>query len=67
VSWSYGTFLEHPISARSAKLLPANWGATFTRQKMGPAAMVISCLDTPKVELVATNFSAASLGSGFEK
>ena len=67
MSCSYGTFLEHPISARSVKLLPPNWGATFTWQKMAPAAMVISCLDTAKVELVATNFSAASLGSGFEK
>src|SRR5215211_5984849 len=35
VSCSYGTFLEHPISARSGKLLPPNRGATSTRQKIG--------------------------------
>jgi Transposase IS116/IS110/IS902 family len=36
-------------------------------RRSAPAAMVISYLDTPQVGLVATNFSAASLGSGFEK
>jgi hypothetical protein len=35
VSCSYGTFLEHPISARSGKLLPLNRGATSTWQKIG--------------------------------
>ena len=35
VSCSYGTFLEHPISARVGKWLPPNRGATSTRQKIG--------------------------------
>jgi hypothetical protein len=35
VSCSYGTFLEHPISARVGKWLSPNKGATSTRQKIG--------------------------------
>jgi hypothetical protein len=70
VSCSYGTFLEHPISVRVGKWLPPNRGATSTRQKIGARGygdlMVISCLDTPHAGLVAMNFPAASLGSGFE-
>jgi hypothetical protein len=34
VSCSYGTFLEHPISARVGKWLPPNRGATSTRRKI---------------------------------
>jgi hypothetical protein len=35
VSCSYGTFLEHPISARIGKWLSPSRGATSTRQKIG--------------------------------
>jgi hypothetical protein len=35
VSCSYGTFLEHPISAKVGKWLPPNRSATSNRQKIG--------------------------------
>jgi hypothetical protein len=35
VSCSKGTFLEHPISAKVGKWLPANRSATSTLQKIG--------------------------------
>jgi hypothetical protein len=67
VSCSYGTFLEHPISARVGKWLCPNRALPQRGRTSTPAAMVISHLDTPHARLVVMNFPAASPGSGFEK
>jgi hypothetical protein len=67
VSCSYGTFLEHPISARSGKLLPPNRGATSTRQKIVVRSYGdLSFRHSPR-RIGRNELRAASLGSGFEK
>jgi hypothetical protein len=67
VSCSYGTFLEHPISARVGKWLSPNRALPQRGRRPAPAAMVISHLDTPHARLVAMNFPATSPPSGFER
>src|SRR5829696_982623 len=47
VRCSYGTFLEHPISARIEKGLPPTGALPPRFRRSAPAAMVISYIDAP--------------------